>query len=200
MTDLNVLAGEINLAVKSLYNALKYIYLISDEDFYNISVRDLFKVALNDVSNPDSISNLGLRLVPEKIGEMSEGGFEIVERIIRYSFAVRIPFLRKDLDKLQLTNGDMKSLYTLVGESGIENPDGLIELDFKTAYKLSKSRDEEPFFDAEWFKRWVYAYSRDLGAINNRNLFLLGCVDALFPLYYSTLFERLVNIVKNTNT
>ena len=30
----------------SLFNAVKYIYMIADKDFYNINIKDIFKICL----------------------------------------------------------------------------------------------------------------------------------------------------------
>ena len=30
----------------SLFNAMKYIYMIADKDFYNINIKDIFKLSL----------------------------------------------------------------------------------------------------------------------------------------------------------
>ena len=58
---------------------------------------------------------------------------------------------------------------------------------------LVRTKKAEPAFDTEWFRRWIYTYGHELAAINNRNMFVLGCVEALFPLYYASLSDLLVN-------
>ena len=114
-----------------------------------------------------------------------------IEELIRYAFAVRLPFLRRTVSKKVLSDKDIKALYNSVSEFGISNPDCLIELDFKRAFKIAKSRQPEPFFNGEWFRKWIYSHGNNISAINNRNMFFLGCADALLPLYYSALHEKL---------
>lgn len=200
MANLDRLAELINLTTESMFSALKYVYSVSAEDFYNVSVKDIFKLALNDITDSECFENLGLKLEPSKIGEMATEEFTSVRNVIRYCLAVRIPFIRNFADKTVISNNDLKELYAKVSESGVANPDGIVELDFKQATKMVKFREDEPFFDAEWLKRWIYTFSKDLGAINNRNLFLLGCADAMFPLYYSTLTERMAEVLKTQTT
>ena len=55
---------------------------------------------------------------------------------------------------------------------------------------------EEPVFDTEWFKTWVYTYGKEFSVINNKNMFFLGCADALFPLYWSAVTDRLLAMIK----
>lgn len=195
MANLEKLAELINLTSESMFSALKYVYMISADDFYNVNVKDIFKLALNDVTDSTCFENLGLRLEPSKIGEMSTDEFASIKSVIRYSIAVRIPFIRNTADKSVISNNELKDLYAMVCESGVMNPDGIVELDFKQATKMVRFREDEPFFDAEWLKRWIYSFSKELGAINNRNLFLLGCADAMFPLYYSSLTERMAQVL-----
>ena len=75
-----------------------------------------------------------------------------------------------------------------------------MSLSFKSSAWLAKTKKPEPQYDTEWFRSWVYTYGHELAAINNRNMFLLGCADALFPLYYSSLKERLVNELNGYGT
>ena len=60
----------VDLASESLFNAVRYCYLIADNDFYNINVKDIFRIGLSDITNPDCFKNLGLSLDETKIGEM----------------------------------------------------------------------------------------------------------------------------------
>ena len=36
----------------ALYNAVKYIYSIAEDDFYNVGIKDALKVVLNNVTDP----------------------------------------------------------------------------------------------------------------------------------------------------
>lgn len=34
----------------SLFNAMKYIYMIADKDLYNINIKDIFRISLNNIT------------------------------------------------------------------------------------------------------------------------------------------------------
>lgn len=194
--ELRYLAQLVDNACVSLFSAVKYIYSISDKDFYNVNVKDIFKVGLNDITRTDSFANLGLRFDERRIGEMSSPDFAEVLGVLRYSFAVRLPFIRRMMQDCPLKDGHFRDAFNMIAEFGFANPDGIVELDFKTAMWMVKSRKPEPNYDTDWFKRWIYTYGKELSAINNRNMFMLGCVDALFPLYYAALQEKLVQALQ----
>ncbi len=186
------IADIIDNASESLFEAIRYCYMIADEDFYNISVKDIFKIGLVDITNPDCFRHLGLELDPAKIGEMGENKFREVLEIIRYCFAVRLPFAKRDAPESDIRESQIKQVYDVLADYGFSNPDGIVVESYKSTSWLAKTKKPEPQFDTEWFRSWIYTYGHDLAAINNRNMFVLGCADALFPLYYSSLKERLV--------
>ena len=185
------LADMIDSAAESLFNAVKYCYMVADEDFYNINVKDIFKVGLNDITNPECFRNLGLNLDREKLGEMESEGFRQVLEIIRYSFAVRLPFAKRDAPESGIKDAQIKQVYDALEDYGFANPDGIVAESFKSCAWLAKTKKPEPQFDTEWFRSWIYTFGHELASINNRNMFILGCADALFPLYYSSLKEKL---------
>lgn len=190
----------IDSASESLFLALKYCYLVADEDFYNINIKDVFRIGLNDITNPDCFRNLGLSLERGNIGEMANDSFGDVLEIIRYSFAVRLPFARRDAAESTVKDNQIKLVYEMLGDYGYSNPENIVSLSFKSSVWLAKTKKPEPQYDTEWFRSWVYTYGHDIAAINNRNMFLLGCADALFPLYYSSLKERLVDELNGYGT
>ncbi|MCR4780571.1 MAG: hypothetical protein K5876_05685 [Ruminiclostridium sp.] len=185
-------------AAESLFLALKYCYLVGEEDFYNINVKDIFRIGLSDITDPDRFRCLGLSLERGNIGEMAGESFARVQEIIRYSFAVRLPFARREAADSILKESQIKLAYEVLEEYGFSNPEGIVALTFKAAAWLAKTKKPEPQYDTEWFRSWVYTYGVELSAINNRNMLLLGCSDALFPLYYSALKEKLVSIMNGT--
>ena len=95
-------------ASESLFLALKYCYLVADEDFYNINIKDVFRIGLNDITDTECFRNLGLSLERGNIGEMAGDGFADVLEIIRYSFAVRLPFARRDADESTVKDNQIK--------------------------------------------------------------------------------------------
>jgi len=186
-------------ATETLFLALKYCYLVADEDFYNINIKDLFKIGLRDITDTECFRNLGLSLEHGNIGEMAEESFGEVLDIIRYSFAVRLPFARRDADNISVKDGQIRAVYEMLGEYGFANPDNIVSLSYKSSAWLARTKKPEPQYDTEWFRTWVYTYGHEIAAINNRNMFLLGCADALFPLYYSSLKERLIDELNGEN-
>ena len=186
-------------ATETLFLALKYCYLVADEDFYNINIKDLFKIGLRDITDTECFRNLGLSLEHGNIGEMAEESFSEVLDIIRYSFAVRLPFARRDADNSSVKDGQIRAVYEMLGEYGFANPDNIVSLSYKSSAWLARTKKPEPQYDTEWFRTWVYTYGHEIAAINNRNMFLLGCADALFPLYYSSLKERLIDELNGEN-
>lgn len=185
-------ADIIDNAAESLFAALQCCYLISDEDFYNVNLKDVFKVGLSNITDPDCFSYLGFDLKSEKLGELGGEKFREVLEIIRYSFAIRLPFARREAPESYIKDNQIKQMYDILEEYGFANPDGIVVESFKSVSWLARTKKPEPQFDTEWFRSWIYTYGREVAAINNRNMFLLGCADALFPLYYSALKEKLV--------
>lgn len=183
----------VDLASKSLFNAVRYCYLVAENDFYNINVKDIFRIGLNDITNPDCFRNLGIILDEKHIGEMGTEHYREVLDVLRYSFAIRLPFIRKYAENSTLKEGHIKHIYDILESYGFHNPDGIVEESFKSMAWLVRTKKTEPPFDTEWFRRWIYTYGHELAAINNRNMFVLGCVEALFPLYYASLQELLIN-------
>lgn len=186
------IAATVDMASKSLFNAVRYCYLVAENDFYNINVKDIFRIGLNDITNPDCFKNLGIILDENHIGEMGTEHFREVLDVIRYSFAIRLPFIRKYAEASTLKDGHIKQIYDILEGYGFHNPDGIVEDSFKSMAWLVRTKKNEPAFDTEWFRRWIYTYGHELAAINNRNMFVLGCVEALFPLYYASLQELLI--------
>lgn len=194
------MASVVNAASESIYEALKYIYFVSYEDFYDINVKDIFKIALSNITDTGILNNLGFKLYPERIGDLKNPEFAVVRRIIAYAFAVRLPFIKRYLPPKStlFTDTDLRDLFQAICDSGAQNVDNIVPMDFRNNMRIAKLRDaEEPLFDTEWFKTWVYSYGKEFSVINNRNMFFLGCADALFPLYWSAVSDRLVAMIKN---
>ncbi len=190
--SLKKLSEEIDFASRSLFNAIRYCYQVAESDFYNINVKDIFKIGLSKITDYNCFRNLGIDLDDHSLGEMSEERFSEVLSIIRYSFAIRLPFFRRYAENTTIKDGQLKQIYDQLEEFGFANPDGIVEDSYKSMLWLVRTKKNEPAFDTEWFRRWIYTYGHDLAAINNKNMLLLGCVEALFPLYYAALQDLLV--------
>ena len=59
----------------SLYNAVKYVYSIAEDDFYNCKIKDVLKVILNNLTDTNCLSALGLRIDNEKCREMNSSEY-----------------------------------------------------------------------------------------------------------------------------
>lgn len=189
----------VNAASDSIYEALKYIYFICCDDFYKINVKDVFKISLSNVTDSRILNNLGFKLYPDMIGDLGDPTFEEVKKLISYAFAVRLPFIKRYLPpKSGIIDSDFKEMFKAVCDSGAANLDNIIKVDFKTNLKAAAKLkdDEEPVFDTEWFKTWVYVYGKKFAVINNKNMFFLGSADALFALYWAALTDKLVDVIK----
>ena len=178
----------------SLFNAMKYIYMVSDKDFYNINIRDMFRIALNDITDTACLYNTGIKLDKERCAEMNTPEYERVLSLMVYSFAVRLPVLRYvKTSGGVLSDKQIKSIFDLVISKGAGNFENVIPDDFEDIRRLVKTGKPIPAYDAEWYKGYIYAYVPELAAVNNRNVFLLGSADILFTLFYSSLEEELAN-------
>ncbi len=176
----------------SLYNAVKYIYSIGESDFYKISIKDAFKVVLNNITDGDSLRNFGLRIDNGSCREMQNTEYDKVLPMIIYSFAVRLPTLRnvRNGDD-RMTDDQIQKVYSMVMSRGAENPEGLIREEYAEFKYLVHKGKPLPPYTAEWFKTYIYTCVPSLADISNKNMFLLGFVDVLFAMFYACLEEEL---------
>ena len=180
----------------SLYNAVKYIYSLAAEDFYNCSIKDALKVVLNNITDCDSLQALGLRINNNKCGEMNSEEYNRILSIIVFSFAVRIPALKlvKNGDDT-LTEDQIHTVYEMVLSKGSENYNEIIKESYlETKYLVKKGKPIPPY-SAEWYKTYIYRNIPELSAITNKNMFLIGFVDVLFTMFYSCMEEELKNVI-----
>lgn len=180
----------------SLYNAVKYIYSLAAEDFYNCSIKDALKVVLNNITDCDSLQALGLRINNNKCGEMNSEEYNQILSLIVFSFAVRIPALKlvKNGDDT-LTEDQIHTIYEMVLSKGAENYNEIIKESYlETKYLVKKGKPIPPY-SAEWYKTYIYRNIPELSAITNKNMFLIGFVDVLFTMFYSCMEEELKNVI-----
>ncbi len=180
----------------SLFNAVKYIYMIADKDFYNINIKDIFKIALSNISDTTCLYNTGIKLDKERCAEMNSPEYERVLSLMVYSFAVRLPLLKNVKTKGgSLNDKQIKAIYDLVIAKGAGNYDNIITDDFEEIRRLVKQNRPVPAYDAEWYKGYIYTYVPALATISNKNVFLLGSADILFTLFHSCLEEELERLL-----
>lgn len=194
--SLPILAGIICNTAKSMATTMKYIYAVSDEDFYNINVKDIFRLALTDVTDCTKLENLCIRTDKKNINDIFSGvEFSRVQHMISYSLAVRLPFCKKQIEDFPLKDKQLKALYDSIMYESADNFGNIISETFDDNSKLIKQKQPLPAYNSEWFRRYVYTYIPSLGEINNKNLYFLGCVEAMFPLYYSSLIAQLKKVM-----
>ncbi|MCL2071740.1 MAG: hypothetical protein FWH07_05850 [Oscillospiraceae bacterium] len=189
---IQTLSEAVENAAFSLHSMIGYIYSVGENDFYNINIKDLFKISLEDIGNPDSLSKIGIST------KTDIANFTQLSDLMFYAFAVRTPYLRR-ISEIKVSDRLIVSLYESCAEKGAVDPDNFVRESFKAnmkAAKISETKRSEPPFNGEWFRRWVYSYGGELAEITNRNMFLLGCMDALFPLYYAKLTDTLTGILR----
>lgn len=194
--SLPILSGIITNTSKSMAQAMKYIYAVAGEDFYNINVKDIFRLALTDVTDCAKLENLNININKKEISDIfSSNEFSRVQHMLGYNLAARLPFYKKLISDFPLKDKQLKSLYDSIIYDGADNFGGIISESFEENNKLIKQKQNLPPFTSEWFRRYVYTYIPVLGEINNRNLYFLGCVEAMFPLYYSALTAQLKKVI-----
>ena len=182
----------------SLFNAVKYIYMIADKDFYNINVKDIFKISLRNITDTTCLFNTGIKLDKERCREMNSPEYERVLSLMVYSFAVRLPELKNvKINNQSLNDKQIKAIFDMVVAKGAGNYDNVIVDDFEEIRRMVKTGRPVPAYDAEWFKSYIYSYVPALTAITNKNMFLLGSCDILFTLFYSGLEEELKRLLES---
>lgn len=93
--SLPIIAGIITNTARSMTTVMQYIYTVSDSDFYNINIKDVFRIALMDVTETSRLENLGIRIkTPENESMFETAEFGRVQHLIMYSLAVRLPVYR----------------------------------------------------------------------------------------------------------
>lgn len=200
INEANAVSGLSDAIVKGgvcLFNAIKYIYSIAEEDFYNVDIKDAFKIVLNNITDTDSLTALGLRIDGDTCGEMMSEEYNRVLPMIVYSLAVRVPAL-KALKGASgpMTDDQLYRVYCAVMSKGAENyGDTITESFMEMKYLVRKGRKLPPY-NADWFKTYIYTNVPELASITNKNMFLLGFADVLFAMFYSCLEEMLFDKIK----
>lgn len=195
--SLPILSGIITNTGKAMTTTMKYIYAVSAKDFYNIGIKDVFRVALLDPTDPSKLENLGIDINKKEIKDIFDSAeFQRVQHMICYHLAARIPFYKKQIENLSLKDKQLKVIYDTAINEGADNFGGLISESYEENTKLLKQKQfVVPPFSSDWFRRYIYTYIPKLGEINNRNLYFLGCVEAMFPLYYSAITAQIKKVI-----
>lgn len=197
-TVINFLSETIVKSGVSLFNAIRYVYGLAHDDFYNCNIKDVLKVVLNNLTDTDCLKNLGLVANSEKCIEMQSDAYSKVLSLIVYSFAVRIPLLKKiKIDNKTMTDAQLKQVYDIVISKGADNYMDIIPETYEKNRKLVKQNKEIPVYSADWYKDYIFTNVPQLAEIKNKNIYLLGCVDILFTMFYTCLDEKLTEIIND---
>ncbi len=176
----------------SLYNAIKYLYSIAEEDFYKVNIKDAFKVVLNNIFDADCLQALGLRIDDNSCTEMQGEDYNRTLSLIVFSLAVRIPTLKKIKNgEDSMTDDQLYQIYTTVLEKGAANFNDIIVDSYLEMKYLVRKNKKLPAYTADWYKAYIFTNVPSLTAITNKNMFLLGFVDVLFAMFYSCLEDEL---------
>ena len=180
----------------SLYNSIKYIYSLAEDDFYNCNIKDVLKVVLNNLTDIDCLQELGLRINADKCSEMNSSEYNNVLSLIVYSFAIRIPTLKNlNINNQTLTDDQLKAIYDTVISKGARNYLDTIPETYDEIKKLVKAKKPVPPYTSDWYKAFIFTRIPELSEIKNKNMFLLGAVDILFTMFYACLEEELENTI-----
>jgi len=180
----------------SLYNAVKYIYSLAEDDFYKCNIRDVLKIVLNNLTDVDCLQAMGLRINNAKCAEMNTPEYNKALALIVYSFAVRIPTLKAvKVSGQTMSDDQLKKVYEIVISKGAENYRNAISETYDEIRKLVKSGKPVPAYSADWYKAYIFTNIPAMSEIKNKNVFLLGVVDILFTMFYSCLEEELTQII-----
>lgn len=181
----------------SLFNTLKYVYSIAEDDFYNCSIKDVLKIVLNNITDTSCLADLVLRADKEKSSEMDCDEYRNVLSLIIYSFAVRIPILKKtECNGQHLSDAQLLEIYNAVISKGACNYKNSVDESFDGIKKLIKQKKNIPAYNGEWYKTFIYTNVPSLSEIKNKNIFLLGAADILFTMFYACLQDELESTIK----
>lgn len=120
--SLPIIAGIITNTARSMTTVMQYIYTVSDSDFYNINIKDVFRIALMDVTETSRLENLGIRIkTPENEAMFETAEFGRVQHLIMYSLAVRLPLISRQIEDFSLSDKQLKQVYELMIKNGADN-------------------------------------------------------------------------------
>ncbi|MDR0903836.1 MAG: hypothetical protein LBM59_04320 [Ruminococcus sp.] len=176
----------------SMYNTMKYIYSLAEKDFYNVNIKDVIKLVINNVTDVDALSVLGLRAEGVKVSEMETEEYRRLLPAMVYSLAVRTPALKPVvIGEKPLSDDQIYKIYQAVLNKGGGNTDDVVPEAFLEIKYLVKKGKPLPPFTADWYKNYIFAKVPELAAITNKNIFLLGASDIFFSMFYACFFEAL---------
>lgn len=185
-------------AAAALYKGTRYIYSLSQDDFYNVDVKDAFKILLNNIQEAEKLHVLGLSLDDERCAAMNVKEYKLVFSLIVYSFAVRLPTLRQiKIGGERPTEGQIQAIYDAVMNKGVINHDEVVEESFDEISALVRKNRPVPPYSGDWYKAFVCKHIPALAALTNRNMFLFGVADVLFVMFYLRVEQELIALLES---
>lgn len=176
----------------TLYNVLKYIYAAADSEFYKVKAKDIIRVGLSNLLNAENLNLIGIRPDDNNCKEMRSPEYEEVLQIIIYSIAVRMPLLKKvTAGGDSLTDSQVKEIYRKILLKGAKNVDNIVDETFDDYRKYMRSNDDTPAYNSDFYKTFIFKNIPSLAEINNKNLYILGVSDVVFPLFWYS-FEDVI--------
>jgi hypothetical protein len=176
----------------SMSNTLKYIYSLAEKDFYNVDLKDVVKLVINNVTNVDGLAVLGLRAEGPIVREMESEEYRRLLPAMVYSLAVRTPALKPVvIGGKPLSDDQIYKIYQAAMAKGGNNTDDIIPETFLEIKYLVKKNKPLPPFTADFYKNYIFAKVPELASIRNKNIFLLGAADIFFGMFYACFFEAL---------
>jgi hypothetical protein len=176
----------------AMYNALKYVYALAERDYYNVNIKDVFKIILNNVTEPDALRVLGLRSEGPDVQEMESDSYRQLLPLMVFSLAVRTPTLKNAvIGEKVMTDDQIYKVYSAVIAKGAENIGDIIPETFLEIKYLVRKGKPLPPFTADWYKNYLFSSVPAIAAITNKNIFLLGVSDIFFSMFYACYEEAL---------
>jgi len=181
----------------SLHLTTKYIYSLSYDRFYKCDVKDVFKVALNNIFHPEVLSVLNLQITGSHCAPVHTVQYDRIQSIMLYSFAVRLPMLQQmQHEKSCLNDEQIRSIYHKILQYGAQNHRNVVTESFDDIRKLVRKNKSLPVYQPDWYMTYLYESIPEFAEINNGNMFFLGAINMLFPMFYLHMQEELKRYIE----
>jgi hypothetical protein len=182
---LEQLADTILKAGANLFKATKYLYVMTSENYYNCSVKDFVKVLLNNMYNADALRVFRISIDSPACSVLNTREYFHVLRQLIHSYAVRLPILcRVNVHGQTMTDKQIEGVYKIVLEKGFSNESVSSADSFQEILRAVRKGREDPPYNADWYRSYVYSAVPALSDLSNPNLLFLGTTDVLLTLYY----------------
>lgn len=183
------IADYISAAASGLFKTTKYLYVLGSDKFYQCDIKDVFRVVLNNLREPERLEAFHLTNTGPYCAAMETPAYAAVADLILYSFAARIPVLTKP--DCGLSDEQALAVYDTVMLGHAVNPGGFVQDSFEDIRRRVKKRRPLPPYKTDWFRTYLYSRCPALAELSNRNVFLMGTAEPLFSMFYLQLEAEL---------